>query len=90
MLSGCAFVQTPVTGFVYTDVKAPLMATCNQGASKVGKAKLQSILGIVAQGDASIQTAAKEAGIKKIHHVDYHATSIIGIIGTYEVYVYGE
>ncbi|MFA8449278.1 MAG: TRL-like family protein [Bacteroidales bacterium] len=90
MLGSCASVKSPAIGLIYSDVKAPLLATSNEGSSKVGKATVQSILGAVAMGDASIEAAAKEAGIKKIHHVDYHSKSIIGIIATYEVYVYGE
>jgi hypothetical protein len=45
---------------------------------------------LVATGDASIEAAAKSAGITKIHHVDYHSKNILGIIGTFTVMVYGE
>ncbi len=91
MLSSCAMVLTsPLTGGLYSDVKAPVLATANAGSSKVGTAEAQSILGLVATGDASIETAAKSAGITKIHHVDKQATSILGIIATYKIYVYGE
>ncbi len=89
-LSSCAFVSAPLSGVLYTDMKAPLAVTSNTGATKAGTAKAQSILGWVATGDASIETAAKNGGITKIHHVDYHATSILGIVATYEVIVYGE
>lgn len=90
LMSSCAFTTSPVTGFIYTDVKAPLAVTSNTGSTKVGTAKMQSILGIVATGDASIEAAAKSAGITKIHHVDYEATSVIGVIATFTVVVYGE
>jgi hypothetical protein len=90
MFTGCAIVKTPLTGFIYTDVKAPLTATNNSGSTKVGTAKASSILGIVATGDASIETAAKSAGITKIHHIDEHGKSILGIVADYEVIVYGE
>jgi len=91
LFSSCgAYVASPLTGFMYTDVKAPLAVTSNQGSSKVGSAEAQSILGIVATGDASIDAAARAGGITKIHHVDYHATSILGIIATFKVVVYGE
>lgn len=90
LMSSCAFVASPVTGFVYTDIKGPLAVTDNAGSTKVGTAKMQSILGIVATGDASIEAAAKSAGITKIHHVDYEATSVIGVIATFTVVVYGE
>ncbi len=89
-MSGCAMVGAPVTGFLYTDVKAPLAVTSNAGSSKVGTAKMQSILGWVATGDASIEAAAKSAGITKIHHVDYEANSILGIVASFTVVVYGE
>jgi uncharacterized protein YceK len=89
-LSGCASVKSPVVGLAYTEVKAPFAVTSNQGASKVGTAEAQSVLGLVATGDASIQTAAESAGITRIHHVDYESTSILGIIATFKVIVYGE
>jgi outer membrane lipoprotein-sorting protein len=57
-MSGCAFVSAPLMGSLYTDVKAPLAVTSNAGSTKVGTAKAQSILGIVATGDASIEAAS--------------------------------
>ncbi len=90
-LSSCgAYVASPVTGFIYTDLKAPLMATSNPVATKVGTAEVTSILGIVATGDASIDSAAKKAGITRISHVDYEASSILGIYAKFTVYVYGD
>jgi len=89
-VSSCASVKSPVMGLIYTDVKAPEAVTSNAGKSKVGTAMATSILGLIAQGDASIDTAAKSAGITRIHHVDYHSTSILGIYSTFTVTVYGE
>jgi hypothetical protein len=89
-LTGCAVVKSPVTGLIYSDVKAPFAVTSNTGADKVGTAQAKSILGIVGIGDASIETAAKSAGITRIHHVDEHITGILGIYATYTVVVYGE
>ncbi|MBK8586981.1 MAG: hypothetical protein IPN88_16830 [Bacteroidetes bacterium] len=88
--SSCAIVKTPLTSFIYTDMKSPFAITSNSNSTKVGTAKAQSILGIAATGDASIEAAAKSAGITKIHHVDEHSTGILGIVATYEVVVYGE
>lgn len=91
LLSSCAaYTASPATGFLFTDVKYPMAVTDNSGASKVGTAELSSILGIVATGDASIDKAAKEAGISEIHHVDVQAKNILGIYATYKIYVYGE
>jgi len=89
-LSSCAYVMAPATGFIYTDLKAPFAVTDNTASSKVGTGEITSILGIVATGDASVETAAKAAGITKIHHVDYEAFNVLGIYAKYTIMVYGE
>ncbi len=89
-LTGCAGVQSPLVGGVYKDVTAPIMATSNATVTKKGEASATSILGIVATGDASIQAAAANAGITKIHHVDYHAKSVLMFWAKYTTTVYGE
>ncbi len=71
----------------------------NQGATtttaslanmKTGAATATSILGIVATGDASIEAAAKNAGITRIHHVDHHTKNILGFYAEFTTIVYGE
>lgn len=90
-LTSClAFVMTPALGIIHTDVKSPGLATSSGSYSKVGTASCSSIIGLFATGDASIETAAKNGGITKIHHIDVHSKNILGIIATYTVYVYGE
>ncbi len=87
-LTGCA-TSYPVGG-LYTDVNLPIAATANNGdASKSGTATCQSILSLVAQGDCSIEAAKKNGGITKVHHVDWDANNILGIIGNYKLTVYG-
>ncbi|MEG0808123.1 MAG: TRL-like family protein [Alistipes sp.] len=90
MFSACGIVKTPVTGAFYTNVKDGLAVTNNVGSSKVGTAEAKGYLGIVATGDASIQAAAKDAGISRIHHVDYQSKSYVGVYNVYTVIVYGE
>ena len=90
LMSSCAAVKSPLSGVVYTKVKAPVAVTDNSNSTKVGSAQATSILGIVAKGDASIEAAAKAAGITKIHHVDEESTSILGFFAKYKVFVYGE
>ncbi len=87
-----ACVATPVgPGLIYTNVKAPLEATgATDASTKVGRADAIQILGLVAFGDASIERAAKAAGITKIHHIDYRGFTILGIYSKFEIYVYGE
>jgi len=89
-LTGCAMAQSPVTGFIFSDVKAPLTATDGDDASKVGRAECTSILGLVAQGDASIKKAAENGKITKIHHVDYECWSVLGFYAKFTTVVYGE
>jgi len=90
LLSSCATVKSPLSGILYTNVKAPVAVTGNSNSTKVGTSQATSILGIVATGDASIDAAAKSAGITKIHHVDEESRSILGIFAKYKVFVYGE
>ena len=64
VLSGCASATMPVTGFLYGNVKAPMAATASsEKPTRVGRASARSILGVIASGDASIQTAARNGGI---------------------------
>ncbi|MFO7821664.1 MAG: TRL-like family protein [Lentisphaeria bacterium] len=88
-VSGCA---TPYPyGALLTEVKFPVAATNNGVTSeKKGVSESTSILGLVATGDASIQAAARNGGIKEISHVDYEARNILGLIGEYTTTVYGE
>ncbi len=91
LLSSCgAFAGAPVYGGLYMEVEAPFTATDNTVGNKVGTGKATSYLGLIAMGDASINTAAKKAGITKISHVDYVSKNILGIVATWEIYVYGE
>lgn len=91
LCSSCATSQ-PV-GLLYTDLRMP-MVTGNTpdapAASKVGVAVSKSILGLVATGDSSITAACANGGIRKIHHVDWEANSILGIVSTYRCVVWGE
>ena len=81
--------MTPATGFLFSDVKGPFIS--GDGASaKSGTSECMSILGWVALGDASLETAMKAGGIKKINHVDFHTFNILGIYAKLTVTVYGE
>lgn len=90
-MTSCATVGTVAgMGTIYTDVAQGENVTSNALGSKVGTAQAKNILGVVAIGDASIQAAAKSAGIKKISHVDSKKTNILGIYATHTTIVYGE
>ncbi len=87
-LTSCASLPTAAT--IYADVTEGLTATSNTFGTKVGKASATNILGLIATGDASINEAAKQAGIKKISHVDVKKVSILGLFTTTTTFVYGE
>ena len=89
-LSSCAIVNAPVNGAIYQKTQSAGSATANTLGSKKGEATATSILGLVAYGDASIQKAAKEAGITKISHVDQKSKSVLGLFSKYTVIVYGD
>lgn len=91
-ISGCAMAPAPVSGWAYTNVRGPIAATSKEDWSdkKVGSATAKSILGLIATGDASIQAAAKNGGITKIHHVDHETRSVLGVIAEFTTIVYGE
>jgi hypothetical protein len=75
-VGGCAAAQQPLVGALYSDLKwdGPISASPSQ--SKEGRACGTSILGIVAQGDASITAAKAAGGISEVSEVD-HATKNI-------------
>jgi hypothetical protein len=93
MCAGCAMVASPLPGSIYTSVSYPSYyhGVDNGGpGTKRGEAMASSILGIVATGDASIEAAARNGRITKIHTADTKATSILGVYATYTTVVTGE
>lgn len=89
VLGGCA-TAIPQGAF-FTDVKLPVASGEGEVLyTKTGVAEARSYLGLVAFGNASIEQAIKNGGIKKVKYVDYYANNILGIVGTYKTTVYGE
>jgi len=76
-------------GTIYTGGKMGVQADSGSG-TKTGKACMQSILGLVAVGDASIEAAKAAGGIKKVTTINYEVQNILGIYGTYCLIVQGE
>lgn len=95
-LTGCAGYMSPVVppfGCIYSDIKAPLSHEVNGAkvGSKVGTAEATSVLGIIALGDCSINTAAKNGGIETVTFADYDYTNILfGFFQSYKTRVYGD
>lgn len=89
----------PPRGLLYTHYKAPITAEFNEtsvAASRTGIASTLYVRDpiITGQGfawdDASVQTAANQAGITKIHYVDYEMLEVLTVFGQFTVTVHGE
>ena len=90
---GCACPYSQ--GMLFSDYHAPNCSPDGgniglQPGSKTGTSQMVNYLGLIAQGDASIQEAASNAGIKKVKTVEYQYNSILGIINTTTTIVTGE
>ena len=76
----CVLLGTALTsGCVYMNVTTPLDTNLDktQLGSKVGRSQAQSILGLVAWGDAGTQAAARDGGITTLNHFDKDFFSIL-------------
>ena len=97
MTVGCGRYVAPVippTGGAFTRIEGPLDLN-SQGGKVIGplSGESESVawLGFWATGDASIATAAREGGIKRINHVDYRYRSFLwGFKAVFTTVVYGE
>lgn len=93
MLTGCMAVGyggvgAPAMGALYAEYYGPISAGEKVG-TKEGTACIQSILGLIATGDASIKEAARDGGISKIDSVDHYTRNILGILGEFCTIVRG-
>jgi hypothetical protein len=92
-LTGCLVAPVkPPMGILYTDHFSPLFAdqTTGEVGSRSGEAEAISILGLVAIGDASLQTAAQNGNIKNVRHVDYQYVNYVGVYQKYVTIARGE
>jgi len=76
--TGCGFVADGPFGWVYTDTKTPVTISTAKSGEKVGRACVRSYFGAFTIGDASIESAMKEAGIKEVHTVNKENFSVFG------------
>lgn len=88
-ISGCMAVASPVLGLFYTEAKYGDTATPVAAANKEGKACATSILGLIAMGDASVEAAKTNGGIREVSSVDHSAKNILGLFGEWCTIVRG-
>ena len=90
-LGGCMIVDAPIRGVFGTEViwgdVAGKAATAN--TEKQGKACAESILGLIARGDASVRAAKENGGITEVTTIDHSARNFLGIVGEWCTLVRG-
>jgi TRL (tRNA-associated locus)-like protein len=89
-LTGCQPVASPLMGVFYNETKYGYLATTESGATKEGKACAQTVMGLVATGDASIAAAKAAGGITTVSYIDHSAKSVLGITGEWCTIVKGK
>jgi hypothetical protein len=80
-------------GCLYSNVSSPLDTNLHDTVlgEKEGRSQSQSILWLVAWGDASSQAAAEEGGITTLRHMDQHSLFVFfGVYAQYTTIVYGD
>ncbi len=88
-MSGCMIVQAPVQGILGSEVTWGDIATGKAATKKEGRACMDTILGLIARGDASVRAAKDSAGISEVSVVDHSARNFLGIRGQYCTIVRG-
>lgn len=83
-------IYFPVMGLMITNVKSPIAETSKTAGSKTGEATADTLLGLIAHGDASIEKAAINGGITKIMTVKYKSYNILGVFARFTTIVTGE
>jgi hypothetical protein len=91
-LGGCMIVEAPIRGVVGTEVIWGDVATGKAGsptAGKEGKACAESILGLIARGDASVRAAKENGKITEVTSIDHSARNFFGVVGEWCTLVRG-
>jgi hypothetical protein len=66
---------------LFTSAKEGISANNGQESAKMGKSCGHTVLGLVAFGDSSVQSAKREGNIKNVATVDRDYLSILGFYG---------
>lgn len=77
-LAGCGFIADGPFGWFYTDHKTTVAIGPAKDATREGLACIHSFFGMVSVGDAGIETAMRNAGIRSVQTVDRKSLSLFG------------
>ena len=75
--TGCAYSPTG-PGVIYMNVKGPMDSYSSTVATKHGKACQRIFLALFAWGDASVETAKRNANISEVTTIDHQSFNLIG------------
>ncbi len=88
--TGCMIVDTPVMGVLGSRVRWGEFAQGDdKPGQKEGKACMETLLGLLARGDASVRAAKANGGITEVSVVDHSARNLLNIVGEYCTIVRG-
>ena len=93
-LGGCMIVDAPIRGVLGTeviwgDIATSEASSATSPAVKEGKACAESILCLMARGDASVRAAKANGKITEVSSVDHSARNLLGIVGEWCTIVRG-
>jgi hypothetical protein len=94
--TGCFYAGAStagVPGFLYANTITPAWgtsATSNVAGSKTGQAVCESFMGLIATGDCSVEAAAANGKITRIHSVARKVENMLGIYAKITIIVTGE
>ena len=75
--AGCVYSHAG-PGLLYMNVKGPLGPAEGSPGGSTGSACAVNVFGLVAAGDATIDTAKRNGGVSSAETVEYHSTNILG------------
>ena len=79
--TGCVYSHAG-PGLLYMNVRGPLGPSDGSTGGSSGRACANNIFGLVAAGDATIDSAKSDGGVADAKTVEYHSRNIIGF-GTF-------
>lgn len=77
-VGGCGFVADGPYGWGLTNTKLPIAKGPASGGVRTGEACVFAFMGMLAIGDASIETAMRNGGIKDVYTIDANIQSFFG------------
>ncbi len=94
-LAACfaALALAALPGCLYLHIRTPLDTNLDRTTlgSKTGESRLESVLYLVAWGDAGTKAAAENGGITTVHHADQEMLLVLfGAYYRHKTIVYGD